>query len=328
MALYEYEKQLQRFVHDQRQDLINPRDLTVYINRARRQIAMMTQSMRFTPPVSGPITSVSVTNGGSGYTAPTVTISTPDFPAGTGTYPNGAQATATATQIGGTIAAINLDFGGDGYFQPIAIINDPTGTGATATPLVTGINTVNQGQEEYFFGNIDLSIFPGVGKVYAILQNVIIYSSWRFALPQYSYSVYQAKIASYPFQYEYVPEVCCQRGQGTNGSIMMFPLPSQTYQWQPDCLALPQDLLTDNDFEALPQPWTDGVSYFAAHLCYLELQNLNSANFYLSLFEKQTGLYSRASRPGRAINPYGRWAAFWLMAAGSAMALLAASGLA
>ena len=87
----------------------------------------------------------------------------------------------------------------------------------------------------------------------------------------------------------------------------MYPLPSQTYQWEGDFYCLPQDLLTNNSYEAIPDPWTDAISYFTAHLCYLELQNMNYAKMYLDLYDRELGIYSRAARVGRVVNPYGRY---------------------
>lgn len=308
MALFEYMKQTQRFIRDSKMELVDPNDLITYINRARREIAYRTQCLRVLTPISGQIEAAAVTAPGSGYTAPTVTITPPDFPSGLPTFPNGAQATATATQIGGTIAGINIVYGGYGYWEPQITINDPTGTGAAATvSQLTFINRLNAGQEVYPFSAVDLSGFPGVQAIFLIKSVSLIYSNYRYSLPCYSFSTYQAMIRQYPFQYQYVPTFCAQFGQGTNGSFYMYPLPSQPYQLEWDCLCIPTDLESDLDVEALPLPWTDGVPYFAAHLAMLELQNMNSARAYLELFEKQTHMYSAAARPGRRTNPYGRW---------------------
>src|SRR6202162_4631644 len=78
----------------------------------------------------GPVTSISVSNGGTGYSVtPTVTI--------TGA---GSGATATATVVGGVITAINVTNAGDGYpSAPTVNITDSTGSGAAATAtVVTG----------------------------------------------------------------------------------------------------------------------------------------------------------------------------------------------
>lgn len=309
MALFTYMKACQRFIHDAKQELVDPEDIRDYVNIARREIAYRTQSIRITPPISGQIMQINVTNGGSGYTAPVATISAPDYPSGAGPSPGGAQATAIATQIGGTLAAVNINFGGYGYFQPQVTITDPTGTGATAVvSQMTFINKLNAGQEAYNFSSIDLSQFPGVGAITAVKSVAIIYSNYRYALPCYSWSVYQAMVRQYAAgQYEYVPTFMSQYGQGAGGSLFFYPLPSQPYQMEWDCICAPSDLTTDQDYEALPAPWTDGVPYFAAHLAFLEMQNANAARMYHELYEKRTGIYSSAARPGRVTNIYGRW---------------------
>jgi hypothetical protein len=78
------------------------------------------------------------------------------------------------------------------------------------------------------------------------------------------------------------------------------------YQMEWDCLCLPADLQFDQDPEVIPAPWDDAVKYFAAHLAFLELQNHNYARSMLDLFEKNLGIYGKAARPSRGINPYGR----------------------
>lgn len=306
-TLFDYMRATQRLIGDSKMALVDPGDLITYINEARREIAMRTQSIRVVPLISGSVIAVNVTNPGSGYTNPTATITTPDFPSGANPYPNGAQATAVATQISGTVAGVNMVFGGSGYFQPQVIINDPTGHGATATAQLTPIAQTQQGQEVYNFSDFDLSPFPGVQTVFAVKGISILYSNYRYSLACYSFSTYQAKVRNFPFQYEYVPTICAQYGQGANGSLYLYPIPSQQYQIELDCFCLPADLLTDQDVEALPEPFSEAVKWYAAYMAFLELQNHNSARTMLELFENFIHRYSSYARPGRASNPYGRW---------------------
>ena len=144
-TLNDYLKQIQRFTRDQGQSFLNPQDLIDYVNRARREVAMRAQCVRVLTPVSGAITSASVIHAGSGYTAPAVTITAPDYPSGTGAKPNGDQATAGVIMQGGTIAAVDINYGGSGYFQPQATITDPTGTGASVSLTVPAVNAIYQG---------------------------------------------------------------------------------------------------------------------------------------------------------------------------------------
>jgi hypothetical protein len=307
---FEYLKQTQRFLREQKQMFENPADLMVYINRARREVAGRTQCIRRLTPISGQVVSGDVVTGGSGYVSPVATITTPDFPSGVKPSPNGRQATASATMSGGVITDIVINDGGDGYFQPLVTITDATGpgTGATGTLALSPINTLNIGQEVYPFSDIYLGNWPGVDTIHAVHSVSIIYANYRYSLPMYAFSVYQAKIRNYPTLYQYVPAFASQFGQGNGGSFYAYPLPSQTYQWEFDCFCLPTDMTLDNSIpEPIPQPWTDAVPYMAAQLAYMELQNFNAAKFYQQEFDMRTLGYSTQARPGRVTNPYGRW---------------------
>lgn len=310
-TLFDYLQQLQRFTREAKQDFLRPNDLTSYINRARREVAMRAQCIRRLTPISGSVISATVTAGGSGYVAPVATISAPDFPSGQAPFPNGDQATAVATQIGGVINSVQITYGGHGYFQPQVTITDSAGTGATATLQLSPINVITQGREVYNFSDINVSMFPGVASVFMIKSLSLIYSDYRYSLPAYSFSVYQAMIRQYPFQYEYVPTFCSLTQQGVNSLIYLYPLPSQTYQIEYDCFCLPQDLIDNRSVEAIPDPWTDAVPYFAASLAYEELQNLNYAKYYMDKFDMMSLRYSNYARPGRMTNPYGRYV-WWI----------------
>lgn len=302
-----YLQQTQRLLREQGQIFVNPQDLVAYINLARREVAMRSQSIRRLTPISGSLLSISVTNPGASYTSPTVTISAPDFPSGRPPYPNGDQATALAIVQSGSITAINVQYGGYGYFAPTLQITDSTGSGAEASIETTYINKLNQGQEVYNFADVDLSIFPGVRSILAVKSVSIVYNNYRYSLPIYSFSTYQAYIRNYPTQYQWVPTMGTQYGQGDDGSFYLYPLPSQTYQMEWDCCCLPLDLAGPGSDEALPAPWTDAVPYFAAYLAMLELQNLNAARLYMQLFDQFVHRYSTAARPGRVTNIYGRF---------------------
>lgn len=307
-SLNTYLKQVQRFTRDANQLLLNPEDLTDYINQARREVAMRAQAIRVLTPVSGAIVSGTIESGGTGYTNPSAIISPPDSPSGALPFPNGAQATALVTQTGGVITDIQIAFGGAGYFQPTITITDPTGSGADIRLTTTVNNTLNQGQEQYDFPNIDVSQFPGVKSVYSVRSISVLYTNYRYSLPVYSFSTYQAMIRQYVGgTYQYVPSFASQLGRGTNGSLFLYPLPSQTYQLEFDCMCLPSDLTTDADWEAIADPWVDAVPFYAAFLAFMELQNHQAARSLLELFDQRMMRFGGYVQPGRVTNPYGRW---------------------
>lgn len=306
-TLFDHMKQTQNFLGDENQSRLNPKDLVRWINRGRRKIASQCQCIRVKSSISGQISAWTVTNGGSGYTSPVCVITPPDFPSSTLPFPNGDQAQATATVQAGVITAINNVYGGYGYFQPVMTITDSTGKNATATPTVDFVMTLNRGQEVYNFSDVDLTPYPGVEQIYAVRSVSIIYANYRYSLPMYSFSTYQSMIRQYPFQYQYVPTFCSQYGQGASGSIYVYPLPSQTYQMEWDMQCLPIDLDDNHAVEILQRPWDELPPYFAAHLAYARLQNMNASKYYLDLYNQMAKEYSGEARIGRVANPYGRY---------------------
>jgi hypothetical protein len=268
---------------------------------------MRAMCIRGLTPVSGSIKGWTVTDGGTSYSnAPTLTVSAPDFPAGQGPFPNGSQATATAIVSNGVIQNIFSQYGGYGYFEPIITITDTTGSGATATPIMSYINELQQGQEVYPFSMVDLSLFPGCASIYMIKSVSILFSGFRYSCATYDFTTYQGLVRQWALIWQYTPVVCSQYGQGTSGSFYMYPIPNQAYQLEFDCFFLPSDLQDNQSYDPIPDPWTDAVPYFAIHLGFLELQNYNAANFYLELYDKMLLRYSQYARPGQRINVYGR----------------------
>lgn len=307
MSLFDYCRQTQRFIRDGDQKLIDFEDIIVYVNAARREVAMRAQCVRVLPPISAPIVSATILNGGTGYTNPTVSISTPDSPGGLRLNPNGAQATGTATQNAGVIDNVYIEFGGDGYFAPIIEISDPTGSGAEIQATIGPILTANLSQEVYGFDDVDLSMFPGVESIYAVLGVSLIYANTRYSVLMYAFPQYQALIRQYgPGDYLYTPCMGAQFGRGARGSFYLYPPPSQSLQMEWDCVCLPSNMIGDNDYEPIPDPWTDAVPYWAAHLAFLELQNGNTARMYKDLFDERMKRFGSYALPGRAISQYGR----------------------
>ena len=306
-TLFDHLKMTQQFLGDENQARLNPQDLIRWVNRGRRKVASQCQCIRVKSSISGQIFSWTVVSGGQNYTNPVCVITPPDFPSGTPPYPNGSQAIASAQVAGGAITAINNIYGGYGYFQPIMTITDGAGTGAAVTPTVKYVMTLNRGQEVYNFSDVDLAPYPGVKSVYGVRSVSIIYANYRYSLPMYSFSTYQSMIRQYPFQYQYVPTFCSQYGQGTGGSIYVYPLPSQTYQMEWDMQCLPYDIEDNTSVEAIVSPWDELPPYFAAHLAYARLQNFNASKYYLELYNQMAKDYSGEARIGRVVNPYGRY---------------------
>ena len=122
--------------------------------------------------ITGSVTSINVTNGGSGYiTQPIVSI------VGGGAT-SGSQAFATAQITAGTVTGITIVNGGSGYTSvPTISISGGGGTGATAVAVCRGpvdsINIVNAGSQYTYEPTINLISGSGAVAYPSILNGKI-----------------------------------------------------------------------------------------------------------------------------------------------------------
>jgi len=112
------------------------------------------------PLPAGTITGYTLISGGSGYTAPTITVT--DM---TGAPLTGAAA-PTPIVVGGVISGFSGGIGGTGYTAPVVTITDPTGSGAMATatiggPYTGGIRKFVNLLPDLPFAVPDTTTFPG-----------------------------------------------------------------------------------------------------------------------------------------------------------------------
>lgn len=305
MQLNDYLQQVYALANDEQVMRLNPDDLTSYINIARRQVAIRTQGLRILTPTSGRIQSINVLTGGSGYSTASVTISPPDFPSARPPIPLGSLATATPVITSGSILYIDLTYGGDGYFTPTVSITG-NGIGATASAVVTGVCSTITGQEVYPLSSIDLSAYPGYDSVFGVRAVSVIFNNCRYTLSSMAFSEYQAWVRNWALNYQYVPSVCALNGIGTTASLYLFPVPSAAYQLEIDGFCLPIDLTGSNAPEAIPEPYTDLVQYYALVRVYQHFQNFNAANYYSQQFDQMLKIYAGATNIGQKSNTYGR----------------------
>jgi FtsP/CotA-like multicopper oxidase with cupredoxin domain len=93
------------------------------------------------PLPKGPVATVNVVDGGTGYTAPIVTIDDAYLPVDNGTNGGFTPASVTATVAGGVITGFTIVSPGAGYMAPVVSIADATGTGALGDAIIGGTLT-------------------------------------------------------------------------------------------------------------------------------------------------------------------------------------------
>jgi hypothetical protein len=96
-----------------------------------------------------------------------------------------------------------------------------------------------------------------------------------------------------------------QYGAGPLGALYLAPIPSIAAPMEVDLTLIPKPLLTDDDIEVIPFPWSDAVSYWAATLAYLQQQRKEDAQNMAELFNTDLPLCASVVCPQMIQNAYG-----------------------
>jgi hypothetical protein len=293
------------------QNLYGDDELNRYINQARRQVALEGQCIRALTPIAGPISSIAVGSAGSGYTAAHIVIAGPDMPEGTAAFPVGAQATALASIAGTGIGSVAVRSGGAGYFAPTAQVSG-NGSGASVVCTVSGVMATVVGQEIYpisWARSVVQARQSGIAEIAFVGSISSFYGNVRYTLGRRGMGSYQALVRNYTggvFQQN--PGVFAQFGQGSEGTVYMYPVPDQRFPMEWDVCCIPQDLDTSNNVpDALPFPWTlDPVVWLAAYYAYSGKQRSADAQRAWGEFERFMKRARAMSMPHGVANWYGR----------------------
>lgn len=283
-----YLKQVGSLLHDSAWQFWKQVDVIPFINEARGWIAAEGQCVKVLTPGTNGIASITVTNGGSGYTGtPAVVITGP----GTG-------ATATANMVGNAVSTITVNTPGSKYDNSTLItFTGGGGTLAAATPVINCLNTVPN-QEIYTFAaaNPFVQLTSGVGSILFVQSLACSWGALKPVLEQWNFDDLQAQVRSYPFMGG-EPSMWAQFGQGENGSIYLQPVPGQALPMEWNCVCTPIDLVDDTTAEAIPYPWTSAVKYYAAYLAFMNARRPIEANNAHQMYEENMKRARNVSEP-------------------------------
>lgn len=263
-----YMQRLQRILGDQAFERFNPHDLLDYINEARGFVAAEGECVRVLCPSTAGVGSVTITNGGTGYTsAPTVLFTAPYV----GTTAAGNAIIDPST---GAVVMVQITRPGTGYSTPTLpgiSFSGGGGTGATALPNLQPFAQSILGQEVYPFSQFNpmiVGLGTGAAQIIAIRSIAVSWGSMKPMLRRMTWGDFQAYLRSYNVGVQGYSRVWSQFAPGTTGSFYVWPIPSQNSQMDLDCICLPQplDLNSDAGMEPIPYPFTNAVPYKAAEL--------------------------------------------------------------
>jgi hypothetical protein len=131
----------------------------------------------------------------------------------------------------------------------------------------------------YGFSAISLSTVNGASKVISVRMAAIGTSPLDYRSWEWFFNYYLNAAATG------TPSVFAQYGQGENGTLFFFPMPSAVATVNLDVVATPIPLIDDSTVEAIPYPWTDAVPYYAAWLGMMNEQRQGDADKMMERYQ-------------------------------------------
>ena len=168
-------------------------------------------------------------------------------------------------------------------------------------------------QEIYAFSDwiaVCQGIMPGIESILACRSLAVSIGSqgWKPVWRRVPWTDFQARFRIYNGMYYGTtsePGWYAQFGLGPAGALYLAPIPSQRNLMEVDLSLIPRPLITDDDIEPIPYPWTDAVSYWAATLCLLQQQRREDAQAMATLFNTDMPFAASVVCPQMIVNPYG-----------------------
>lgn len=174
------------------------------------------------------------------------------------------------------------------------------------------------GVEKYPFSFANPYVRKWNAGVKGIIDVIDVAVSWGGIRPALSFlpwddlqayaRSYNVGVTSYPFFWS-------TNGDGERAQVWLFPVPNMgvpvaqqvqgsqgEMEW--DTICVPKPLYSDTDIEAIPEPFQQEVSFFAAHLALLGAQRYGAANIMLDLFNDHLGIDRVASDRGKTASYY------------------------
>lgn len=193
-----------------------------------------------------------------------------------------------------------------------------TGTPGAFYPGTPGVQnfTTLVGVEKYSYGYALPFLQRTLQGVRGILDVDNVAVSWggnRPALNRIEWNDLQAYARSYNVGVFSYPFLWSSLGTGSKGQIWLFPVPqivsgdlttgaAGEMEWSVSCL--PKPLHSEDDYEAIPEPFTEAVKFYAAKLAFLGSQRYAMAAIMDSLFNEQLGIDNAAVMRGRVPDYY------------------------
>lgn len=180
------------------------------------------------------------------------------------------------------------------------------GGGTPGTETTSGFATIIN-QERYAYGYANPYVQRWNEGVDGILDVIQVAVSWggsmRPALEWMPFDDFQAYLRSYQTLMTSYPAVWTTMGEGQIGTVFLFPVPSAVCEMEWTVVCNPKAIYTNDDYDAVPDPFSDAVKFWAANLAYQGSQRPGQAADMRAQFADHLGI-DRASVDGGKVSSY------------------------
>lgn len=179
-----------------------------------------------------------------------------------------------------------------GNYWPDAELVDYINTARFRVVVDTGCNRILQtvpllaSQETYGY-----STLPSGISTIDVLNVTVLWGGMRVPLNYMPYTEFNLKMRNWQ-SYQGRPVVFCVYG---NSTVYIGPIPNQAYSSEWDTVVAPATLVNFTDQDTISFPFTDPVTYYAAHLAKLKEQSYEESDKFLAAYKMKIGEAVRSS---------------------------------
>lgn len=144
----------------------------------------------------------------------------------------------------------------------------------------------------------------GYRAINDVFDVAVSWSSFRPAMRWMPWDELQAYARAYSTLISSYPMVWSTFGSGTSGQVWLWPPPSQNCEMEWDCTCLPNNLQTNDDYDAIPDSFTTGVKFYAAGMAFLGTFRYGMADSMFKAYIAHVGQDMAASEGGKVPDYY------------------------
>ena len=277
MSLGWYLNDTAQLLSDSGYTFTSKKQMTRWVNEARRQCAKRTMCVR------------RLVTGQSAFGAASQAGSAIPGAMQPGALPGAFPGINASGPIGSFGSDFNNDFNND--FGPrLASATANSIVGAARNSLMT-IPGVERYPYEGFFNPYMRAMYDGTDYILDVIECSVNWGGVdRPTLNWMPWDEFQAYCRAYAVLNTSYPSVWSTFNDGPQGELWFFPIPSQAGEIEIDVTAAPKDLLTDSDFDAIPDGMREAIKFGAASLTYLSTNRFTQAQIYEDMFADRLGV--------------------------------------